>query len=298
MITWSWQQEMSADELVEVEELLASAASYDEEAGFSTAVPGAPQVGEVRHLLVTMPPRGSRGSADLDRLPDVRVVAYLRLDLADAVGTVQLVVRPEFRSLGVATLLFERLDSEAGGWAAVPGLARLAAWSHGEHPAANRMRMRFGGRVEQAVFKTLRPVGGNRPFRSTVAEVLTSPAAGDVPELVRGHHTAMNPADATVLARAATEISVPGSPGNLVAGVDPERPAERLAALALVRAPGAGRDDLTVLLEQGLRVLQDDGARMVQCHVDALDDLVVSVSRELGFVHDQSDLYYVRDLSA
>lgn len=292
MITWSWHEQLSPEELAEVEGLLVEAAEYDEEAGFATATPAAPSRGEVHHLLVAMPPRGARGSAALDRLPDVRVVAYLRLDVVAGTAVTQFVVRPHFRSLGVATLLFERLASEPEGWAHVPGLRDLRAWAHGAHPAADRIKMRFGGSVEHAVFKTLRPVGGSRPFRTVHREVMNHGHASSIPELVPGHHLALNPADRAVLDRARTAVAIPQVSGGLVVGVDEADPAHELAPLGLVRDEALRRDDLVELLGQGLLVLQDKGARMVMAYLDALDDEVVAASRILGFEHDQTDLLY------
>lgn len=296
MIAWHWHEELSAEDLVEVEGLLDEAAWYDEEAGFATATPGAAPSGAVRHVLVTMPPRGSRGSAELDRLPDVRVVAYLRLDILDGTASTQFVVHPGFRSLGVATLLLERLAADPEGWAAVPGLRRLSTWAHGAHPAADRVKARLGGTVEHAVFKTLRPVGGSRPLLGEPSDLSRRPTDDGVPELVPGHHLALNPSDRAVIDRADTQVSVPGVPGALVLGVDAGDPGGQLAPLGLVRAVEAGREDLDALLTQGLLVLQGLGARMVHAYLDALDDDLVAVSRLLGFEHDQSDLLYSLDL--
>lgn len=296
MISWGWRQCLSDDELSDVGGLLAAAAAYDEQAGFSTATPRAPAQGVVRHLLVTMPPRGARGSAKLDRLPDVRVVAYLRVDVVGATGDVQFVVHPEFRSLGIATLLVERLAVEHDGWTAVPELRMVNAWSHGAHPAAERMKMRLGANVTAAVIKTLRPVGGSRPLRGDSSGVVEA-AGGEVPELVANHHLALTPADQAVLCRAAATLSLTGVPGGVVVGSDPDQPDRTLACLALLRHGAAAREELAQLLLQGLLVLQRDGARMVQCYLDALDDEVVAVSRSLGFEHDQSDLRYELNLS-
>ncbi|HWU33449.1 MAG TPA: GNAT family N-acetyltransferase, partial [Marmoricola sp.] len=163
MISFRWQGSLDRTELAEVEELLTAAVPYDAEAGFSTAEPRAEGDDQTRHLLVRMAPRGERGSSDLDRLPDVSVVAYLRLDMDDGQGALQFVVHPEFRSLGVGTLLFERLRDESG-WAEVSGLTSVHTWAHGAHPAADRMAKRLGASVTDAWFKTLRFLGGAEPF--------------------------------------------------------------------------------------------------------------------------------------
>lgn len=292
MISWTWRDRLEGDDAAEVAALLAESVSYDEEAGFSTARPEAPASGVLRHLVVTMPPAGSRGSAELDRLPDVRVVAYLRIDQSDATGLAELVVRPAFRSRGIGTLLLEQLAAEEGGWASLSGLAEVEGWAHGDHPAADRMRQRFGGVVEHAVFKTLRPLGGSRPYVATVGAVHQADATDDGWELVPGHRAAMAPGELVTLGLARAAVTPVTGPGSVLVGWDPERPAERTATLSFARTDEQSRAELRELIVQALLVIQASGARMVQAYVDALDDVAVSVARELEFVHDQSDLRY------
>jgi mycothiol synthase len=75
------------------------------------------------------------------------VAAYLRIepDPDGGPATVRYVVRPEFRSRGISTLLVEKigLDLEASG---------LRVWARGDHPAAQRMARRF----ESAGIRTAR----------------------------------------------------------------------------------------------------------------------------------------------
>ncbi len=302
MITTTWYETLPGDDLTEVRGLLEEAAEHDEEAGFSTAVPDArsPAGGTTRHLVVTIPPRGQRESPHLDRLPDVRVVAYLRLDVVAGAGTVQLVVRPDFRSLGVATLLFELLAVEPDGWRSVPDLRVLRAWAHGEHPAAHRMKQRFGGQVVNAVFKTLRPVGGNRPFRGEgLGDARRDPTEG-VPDIAEGHGQTLAPGDRAVLARARTRIQVADDEDRAFAGVDPTDPAGTTACVAFIRSNRSTGGDAPVgaLLSQALLDVQQGGARIAQLYVDALDEAFVAASRELQFVHDQSDVLYTLRLDS
>ncbi|GAA3528067.1 GNAT family N-acetyltransferase [Nocardioides daeguensis] len=288
MIELAWFDALDAERQAAVEDMLALAVEYDAEAGFSTARPSAPGVGSVRHLVVTIAPVGQRGSGALDALPDVPLVAYLRLDLVDGVGDVQLVVRPEFRSHGIATLMAELLAGPDG-WSALPGLREVRSWSHGAHPAAERMARRFGARVEHGVFKTLRLLGGSRPYRAERAEVRLDPAPGRPPVLVPGHEDAMAPHELAVLRAASELLSVGGVPGAVRLGVGATVPVT--AGLA-VEDPRVSRDALRVLLGQGLIEAQARGARVAQLFVDALVDDFVAVSRELGFEHDQSDHLY------
>ncbi|MER6969792.1 hypothetical protein ABT304_01920 [Nocardioides sp. NPDC000445] len=293
MITYAWRTELADNELADVESLLEHAVEYDAEAGFSTATPTTADRGEVRHLLVSIAPPGERGSVALDRLPDVPVVAYLRLDVRGEIADVQLVVRPEFRSHGIATLLAELLDEQPTGWSSVEGVRRLRAWAHGAHPAAERMARRFGARVDHALFKTLRFIGGSRPFVGEDLKPAVEPDLDGPDETVEGHLAAMAPGERSVLARARTRLVAPA--GSVLVGVDEKDPAGHPACIAVDTA-GVAADDLRALLATALLRVQADGARVAQMYVDALSEAFVGASRALGFQHDQSDLLYVRAL--
>ncbi|MCW2800812.1 MAG: mshD [Aeromicrobium sp.] len=298
MIKYSWHERLPADTVAEVADLLAEAASYDAEAGFSTAVPDAPASGETSaHLVVSMPPKGERGSAQLDRLPDVGVVAYLRVDISDGVGDVQFVVRPLFRSLGVATLLFELLRDEDLGWASIPNLESIRGWAHGSHPAADRMSARFNGTVADAVFKTIRELGGSRPFvadKTNVEPVLVQePGSVSAPVVAELHQVTIAPGDRRTLSRLATLFLEPEGGGRLLVGTDPDEASNAAACIAPLNAQGLKRDSLRTLIAQGLLIVQGRGARMAVLYVPPLDEDLLAVSRDLGFVHEQSDLRYV-----
>lgn len=293
MITYAWCTELAGVELKDVESLLEEAVEYDAEAGFSTATPATAGRGEVHHLLVSIAPPGERGSVALDRLPDVPVVAYLRLDVRGETADVQLVVRPEFRSHGVATLLAELLDEQPTGWSSIAGVRRLRAWAHGAHPAAERMARRFGARTDHALFKTLRFVGGSRPFAGNGVAAAVEPAPDGPAELVEGHLDGIAPGERSVLERGRTRLATPV--GSVLVGVDEKDPAGGSACIALDPS-GVSAGDLRTLLATALLRVQADGARVAQMYVDALSEAFVGVSRELGFQHDQSDLLYVRPL--
>lgn len=290
MITFAWQKDLDRAELAEVEELLAEAVSYDAEAGFSTADPRMDRGALTRHLLVRMPPRGERGSVDLDRLPDVSVVAYLRVDVTDGEGALQFVVRPDFRSLGVGTLLFERLRDE-GGWAEVPGLTAVRTWAHGAHPAADRMAMRLGATVTDAWFKTLRFIGGSEPFVPAERDLEMSVRGTAVVEATSaGHRSGIAPADVEVLAQVAGALAAGDAVVSFGAGAkDP-------AIITLSATESTSRATARALLTRALLELQVGGARSAQFYVDPLMGEVLSASRELEFQHDQSDLHYVLPL--
>ncbi|WP_435769031.1 hypothetical protein [Nocardioides sp. SYSU DS0651] len=294
MIELVWSDTLDAAAQSAIEEMLATAVEYDAEAGFSTARPAYPATGSLHHLVVTIAPAGQRGSSSLDALPDVPLVAYLRLDVVDGIGHAQFVVRPEFRSHGIATLMAELL-AEPGGWSAVPGLREVRTWSHGGHPAADRMARRFGAGVEHGVFKTLRLVGGSRPYEVDRADVRLEPAAGPPPSLVPGHEEAMAPYELAVLHSASELLSADSIKGAVRLGVATEGATTSAASIA-VENPGLPREALRALLGQALLEVQDRGARAAQLFVDALEDDFVGVTRELGFEHDQTDYLYALSL--
>jgi mycothiol synthase len=140
MITVVWRSQLPPDESVAVARLLTVAGTHDAEAGFSTAEADGIFSG-MRCALVRL----AAGDSEKERL-----VGFLRLTPGPehrAGG--QLVVRPGYRSRGIATLLVER--TRAAGWP-VPQATQLFCWAHGDHPAAARMARRFGADVHRRVW--------------------------------------------------------------------------------------------------------------------------------------------------
>ena len=131
--------------------MIDEAAAYDEEAGFSSVdLSGDPSNCEVFQVLSRATP-GMHGSVDTP------LVAYLRLEVDRAGGALaQMVVRPAYRSLGIATLTLEMLSEREGdGWAGT-GAVSLSCWARGDHPAAERMSRRFGAEIVGEMWTLLR----------------------------------------------------------------------------------------------------------------------------------------------
>lgn len=155
MITVEWQDQLSDADAAELAELIAEAAAYDEEAGFSTAVPAPADPGDavVRQAVARLTPdRHGAGGTPL--------VAFLRLDIDRAGGAqAQLLVRRGYRSLGIGTLMIERLsegsESADEGWAGT-GAVSISCWAHGNHPAAERMARRLGAETGRSRWKMMR----------------------------------------------------------------------------------------------------------------------------------------------
>lgn len=292
MIFFAWSDTIPADQADDLAQLVADAVKYDAEAGFSTADPlrKAADGSTLHHLLVSMPPKGSRGSPDLDRLPDVDVVAYLRLEVVDGIGEAAFVVRPEFRSLGVATLLMERLLAEPEGWAAVDGLRVVQAWSHSAHPAAERMSWRFEAEAVQEIHKTLRLIGGRSPYEPPSAVEVTRDAVDGIGELVPFHDLGIAPADRAARDRVDVRLHVGDHDVVVGRGVDGQ-----IEQPALVEPAWSGtptEEQVHRVLEAGLVEAQSTGARVASLYVDVRDELLLHVSREIEFFHDQTDRLY------
>jgi mycothiol synthase len=310
MISYTWRPELSPAELADVDGLLAQAAADDEEAGFSTANPraAAPYRGIAMHLLVAFASGPHTGAGYPGSVGPL--AAYLRLDVSGGAGDASLVVRPEFRSHGIATLLLECLAADPRGWTAIPGLRELRAWAHGSHPAAERARSRVGGVTSGIVYKTLRPLGGRQPFAALPARLARQPASAPPREVLPGHQRAMAPTDRATLARARLLLRSATGGGGILVGADDRDPATFPACLALTGTVAEGRGPRTVglptadlpaaelrdLLAQGLLEVQAAGARTTQLYIDALHSTAVLVARELGFEHDHSDCRYALPL--
>lgn len=297
MIIYEWRQEPDAAERAEITELVELAADYDEEAGFSRVQPpgtGGGRDADVRHLLVRAAP-----DHRFYRIEVPSLIAYLRLEISDGVGLVQLTVHPDMRSLGVATLLMERLAGESApgkGWAGT-GVSAIRAWAHGHHPAAQRMARRFGADERKHVWKVIRrhladdhtlesvpaPAGLSfRPMRPGVDEAAIGRVAatagvanGSAPLSDADETRVMVDENGVLLA--AVGLGTDGRVGTIQPMIDP-----------VVRDRGVGR----ALLADGLAALRKAGCDQAVMYFDSRDDLLVRVSRLLDFQHDQSDVCY------
>jgi mycothiol synthase len=154
MITVEFRDEFGPEEAAELAAMIADAAGYDEEAGFSTASPSADHTEDDEVAVVQMIARltpGMHGSADTP------VVAFLRLDV-DRTGAAiaQMLVRRGYRSLGIGTLMMEKLSECEGVGFAGTGALTITSWAHGSHPAADRMARRFGATEGRSRWKLLR----------------------------------------------------------------------------------------------------------------------------------------------
>lgn len=319
MITYEWRKELTSDEADEIRDLVADSASYDSEAEFSQVEPVGRSRDSVWKILVRIHPPERNGGKNV-RWP---LAAYMQIITSGPVATVELVVRPQYRSLGVSTLLLERLGlqmPQPQGWLGT-GATELQVWAHGAHPAADRMANRFTARRARVLWQVMKHFQGEMftEIENTEADdtVTVSPVTADsAAELKR--------LDAALAAEGAVDwLGPPGTEHALAA--DDALLAKDVAGLPvgsirLVRGNySATSDEKTggvlclsidpsradgsrvacALLNSGLRHLQCCGVTGVALHVDANDEKIVQLSRRLGFAHNRSDICYtVGDLQA
>ena len=311
MITYQWLDKIGPDVDRALFDLVARAAAFDDEMGFSKvaleessagAQPFAWSEAKTYHLLA--------------RMSHAQVLAaYLRVDVSCVreSATLHFVVGPEFRSLGVATLLFELLqqDTAAGrGWS-VTGAAHLQAWAHGNHPAAQRMARRFGAPAAQQLWRLCRPLTGRasaiprspEPGGLTVRRLSQreQPLIDEVGDLL-----ASIPNRAASSQQRAEPDSHPeeiflaiGASGRLVGALGTSEHSSSgpsgtgsIRTLA-VRSRQDGGQVERALLEKGIAHLGDRGAHTIDVYVDPTDTRMLRMCRSLGFGHDQTDVCYV-----
>jgi hypothetical protein len=187
MITYSWRTGFDAGEEREVGEMLAAADAADAEAGFPAVSLSQPYPDGAQHLVVRLLPDGRPGHEGSSP-----VAAYLRVepDPDGGAATVRYVVRPEFRSRGISTLLVETIGLDPGTWGGT-GVSALRVWARGDHPAAQRMARRFekaGIRTARREWQLLAPLRDSEPpgLSDLVSRLPDGLAERAGPEISRG----------------------------------------------------------------------------------------------------------------
>jgi mycothiol synthase len=250
MISYAWRPSFGPQEERELREMLAAAAAADAEPGFPAVSLDQPYGRGASHLVVRLLPdsrAGHQGSSPM--------AAYLRVepDPDGGPATVRYVVRPEFRSRGISTLLLETLGLElgaAGGWAGT-GAPALRVWARGDHPAAQRMAQRFERYGVQAA---------RRQWQLT-APLRDRPGPEDLAPWYDPESGALAGYGA-----AGRMIGVSATPG---------RPEIRLGLVATAMTSTADR-----------------GPRSAVITIDAADQALARDCRLLGFRHDRTDIEY------
>jgi len=163
MISYRWCERLGDEDRAEAERLVAAAADYDEEAGFTTIDPRAVRAGSEPDRTVWHLPIKARQALSIREDAPLVMVAYLHLSIdRHGQGSVALVVHPGYRSRGVATSLVEELGldvSAPGGWSGT-GATSLRGWAFGSHPASERLTRRFDVRPVARLWTVLRHLSG------------------------------------------------------------------------------------------------------------------------------------------
>jgi mycothiol synthase len=324
VITYRWYAGTAPDDVCDLRRMLADAAAEDDEAGFPKVTADEPDIAGATHLLVWLVPDERPG--DGRRVTGVpTLAAYLRLEAgAGGDGLVRFVVRPELRSRGIATMLFEQLGLDvraAGGWAGT-GVCALRGWARGDHPAADRMARRLH---RWGVRRTRREWQLSMPLRAG-REIGSGPGSGPVSGSATGVRAFDPDTDGAALTRllAAAGRSpgpdrdgylfvAPGAGAGIATGVgsapgagelrgavsvDPDAGqrteygvAGRITEMVVHPGHADGRTG-TDLLVAALESLRDKGLRVAVITVDPDDEDLVRDCRLLGFLHDRTDCLY------
>ncbi len=301
MIDFEWRSNLAPADEPELRELLDTAAAVDQEAGFPQLSIDDPFDANTAHLLVWLiaDDRLDPGHHDISLAPVL--AAYMRIEpLPDGTGEVSYVVRPEFRSRGITTLLLEKLGldtSGTAGWQGT-GASRLRIWARGDHPAANRISLRFnkfGISVTEHEWRLLMPL---RPDRAIGDGAAAGPAVrlatgeAELQAAARLWADAETPPDGAAVLIIGDEVT-----GALWADAyAPELTeygyAGRLGGLSVTTEGGPVGDQVRALLIAGAEHLRDEGLRVASIVVEAADSPPVHEARLLGFMHDRTDVQY------
>lgn len=290
MIKYEWRNSLSEAESTELADLLHRAAEYDAEPEYTTidfrdveyamAQPDSLS----RHLLVWMLPYAT-ALGERDR-PE-RIAALLRITSSgNGFGEAFLVVDPDLRSIGIVTLLLERvgLDTSApGGWLGT-GVHTLTAWAQGNHPATGRISNRFLIPRTRRVWKLIRATDSFED--ATSAPVLEPTSVSALEDL--GWASGLPATAACHVLREGGRVI-----GAVALDLAPVS-SEEFGACATVRsvasAPNADARHRKQLLNGAAAIAHEAGRTGLIIHVDSDDSGLVNACRLANFQHDRTDV--------
>jgi mycothiol synthase len=292
MIKYEWRTSLSPDESAELSDMLGRAAHYDAEPEYNRIDFGdvdramSQSDSSVRHLLIWMLPHATAmGEPD----QPARIAGLLRLRcLPDGSAHASAVVDPRLRSIGIMTLLLERVGLDTarpGGWLDT-GAHTVAAWAQGNHPAASRLSNRFLIPRTRRVWKLIRSADAVEDATAApVLEHIDDAALADL-----GWVSAPVGSDHIYALREAGRIvGVAALDLRTVAFEEFGRCATIVAAFA---APAADALQRRRLLDGAAAVVHKAGITGVIIHIDSDDTGMVNACRLAGFQHDRTDVRY------
>ncbi|BBX03622.1 hypothetical protein BST36_07360 [Mycolicibacterium moriokaense] len=287
MIKYEWRTQLDADEAAQLEDMLSRAAVYDAEPEYCTIDFAdvqrsmAASDSRVKHLVIWMLPYSSAfGEADHPE----RIAGLMRLDVDDdGVADAAIVVDPRLRSIGITTLLLERVGLDTGapdGWLGT-GAHTITAWAQGNHPAAGRLSNRFLIPRTRRVWKLIRSTDSFED--ATAAPVLEELSAStlDWIDSTSGELLGLREAGRVV--------------GAVELDYDPVVSEEfaRCATIAAASAPPTAQvQERRRLLCGAAATAHEAGFSGVIMYVDSDDTEWVNACRLAGFQHDRTDVRF------
>ncbi|MFC9554968.1 hypothetical protein ACFTWF_29465 [Rhodococcus sp. NPDC056960] len=251
--------------------LFRAARAADAEMGFSAPAQSFSRssarslTAEVRTLL-------HRWTSSAPSAPVLAAVVTAR-QLRPSLWAVDIVVDPQYRSMGVATAVFETVGADLSGLPAPFGTiagASLVGCSYGSHPASARLARRFGaqagGRRDRLLLPSRSDYAASRMARSPRPRFVASADDGrnvGAPPVWQYFDDAGADAGAGRL-----RISVADSPAD------------------------TRRHRLAGVVRTGIEHLWASGADSIETSVDASDAAALDVLRSAAFQHDRSDALF------
>lgn len=291
MIKYEWRTELSADETEELADLLSRAAQYDAEPEYTTikmsdVLESMAHGGTAtHHLLIWMLPYATQLS---EQEGPEQIAGLLRLVMGRrGIAEAALVIDPRFRSIGITTLLLERvgLDLTAtDGWLGT-GAHHITSWAQGNHPAAGRLGDRFLIPRTKRIWKLIQSAV---PLRTDAAPgVVETISAADVAEL---DWAAGMTASSAYALRHNNQIA-----GLVTLDLDPVQSDEfgRCATITGYRVSDEAPVGIRrALLGAAVDIVHREELSGVIIYVDSADRDWVNACRLSGFQHDRTDVQY------
>ncbi|MEH3132334.1 MAG: hypothetical protein PGN27_20475 [Mycolicibacterium neoaurum] len=290
MIKYEWRTELSPPEIAELTDMLERAASYDAEPEYTTIKirdvldSMADPASGTRHLLIWMLPYASLLN---EHDHPEQIAGLLRMVIgSDGTSEATLVIEPRLRSIGITTLLLERVGLDTttpDGWLGT-GAHQITSWAQGNHPAAGRLSDRFLIPRTRRIWKLICPAA---PDRTGGSATMQSISAAEVGELgwTGGIGIAV-----THAVRMDDQIT-----GVVRIDFDPVESEEfgRCATLTGYRVPpDATANTRRALLAAAADTVGREGLTGLVIYVDSDDREWVNACRLSGFQHDRTDVRF------
>lgn len=242
---------------------------------------------EVRTLL-------HRWTAAAPSEPVLAAVVTAR-ELGSSLWAVDIVVDPRYRSMGVATVVFETLGADLSGLPApfrTVDSATFVGCSYGSHPASGRLARRFsaqrGGRRDRLLLPSRSDYAASRMARRPRPPLVTTADAGpDASAPSVWQH--FEEADATDTRRLCVTDTDGAVAGHVRVGLTDEP--HRVGLLRLDVAADTRNRSVSVV-RTAIEHLWACGAISIETNVDGTDATTLDVLRSAAFQHDRSDALF------